>query len=81
MHARTIFSELKFTHIYFGGLGESTDRMDIVIEDDDTHHDTQTEWHGALTAETATVLTAKSQRAHEHWDFKSSTLCILVYFR
>lgn len=43
MHARTIFSELKLTHIYFGGLGESTDRMDIVIEDDDTHHDTQTE--------------------------------------
>lgn len=59
MHARRIFSELKFTHVYFGGLGESTNRMYIVIEDDDAHHDAQTERHSALTAETATVLTGK----------------------
>lgn len=49
-----------FTHVYFGGLGECADRMHVVIEDDDTHHDTQTERHGGLTAESATVFTARN---------------------
>lgn len=45
------------THVYFRGLGESADRMDIVVEDDDPDHDTQTEGHGLLAAETTSILT------------------------
>ncbi len=45
-----------FTHIYFGGLCECADGMDVVVEDDDPHHDTQTEGNGLLTAEAAAVL-------------------------
>lgn len=45
-----------FTHVYFGGLGESTNWMDVVVEDDDPDHDTQTEGHGLLAAETTSIL-------------------------
>lgn len=50
-----------FTHVYFGGLHECTDRMDIVVEDNDPHHDTQTEGNGLLTAEAAAILSVSKQ--------------------
>lgn len=50
-----------FTHVYFGGLRECTDGMDIVIKDDDPHHDTQTEGNSFITAEAAAVLSVSKQ--------------------
>lgn len=50
-----------FTHVYFGGLRECTDGMDIVVKDDDPHHDTQTEGNSFITAEAAAVLSASKQ--------------------
>lgn len=51
-----------FTHVYFGGLCECTNRMNIVIQDDDPDHDTQTEGNGLLTAEAAAVFSVSRQK-------------------
>lgn len=43
-------------HVNFGRLGESPDRMDVVVEDDDPDHDPQAERHRLLAGESAAVL-------------------------
>lgn len=50
-----------FTYVYFGGLCECTDGMDVVVKDDDPHHDTQTEGNSFITAEAAAVLSVSKQ--------------------
>lgn len=44
------------THINFGGLGESPDRVNVVIQDDDTYHHPHAEQHGVCVGEPTAVL-------------------------
>lgn len=46
------------THIDFGGLGKSPDRVNVVIEDDDSHHHPHAEQHGVCVGEPTAVLPA-----------------------
>lgn len=50
-----------FTYVYFRGLCECADRMDVVVKYDDPDHDTQTEGNGFITAEAATILSISKQ--------------------
>lgn len=45
-----------FTHIDFGGLGKSSDRVNVVIENDDSHHHPHAEQHGVCVGEPTAVL-------------------------
>ena len=44
------------THVDFGRLGESSYRMDVVVQDDDPDHHPEAERHRVLTGEPAAVL-------------------------
>lgn len=46
------------THINFGGLGKSPDRVNVVIENDDAHHHPHAEQHGVRVSEPTAVLPA-----------------------
>lgn len=47
---------MSFAHIDFGRLGESSYRMDVVVQNDDPHHDPEAEGHRLLAGEAAAVL-------------------------
>lgn len=44
------------THVDFRRLGESSYRMDVVVQDDDPDHDPEAEGHRLLAGESAAVL-------------------------
>lgn len=46
------------THINFGGLGESPDRVNVVIENDDSYHHPHAEQHGVCVGEPTAILPA-----------------------
>ena len=50
------------THIYIGRLGEGPDGVDVVVEDDDAHHDTKTEHDRLLITELGSVVTGITER-------------------
>lgn len=51
------------THINFGGLGESPNRVNVVIENDDPHHHPHAEQHGICVGEPTTVFPATEKRS------------------
>lgn len=69
-------AERASTHIDFGRLGESSHRVDVVVQDDDSDHDPQTERHRLLACESATVLpggTRARDYTHEGSGVRSQT--------
>lgn len=46
----------KSAHVDFGGLGEGADRVDVVVEDDDSDHHPHAEQHGVCVGEPAAIL-------------------------
>lgn len=46
------------THIDFGGLGESPDRVNVVVENNDSHHHPHAEQHSVCVGEPTAVLPA-----------------------
>lgn len=50
------------THIDFGGLGKSPDRVNVVIENDDAHHHPHAEQHGVCVSEPTTVLSGNGEK-------------------
>lgn len=49
-------SETQSPHVDFGGLGEGSDRVDVVVEDDDSDHHPHAEQHGVCVGEPAAIL-------------------------
>lgn len=44
------------THVNFGGFGKGSDRMNVVVENDDAHHHPHAEQHSVCVGEPAAVL-------------------------
>ncbi len=55
------------THIDSGSLVESTDRMDVIVKDDDPHHDPQTEHYRLFVAELGAVISSKKRKFLNVW--------------
>lgn len=49
-------SKCGFTHVDFGRLGKRSNGMDVVVQDDDSHHHPEAEGHRLLAGETAAVI-------------------------
>src|SRR4029434_10433260 len=52
-------------HVNLGGLSEGAHWMDVVIKNDDAHHDPHTETHGVCVGETTSVLNTHTH-THTH---------------
>lgn len=67
-------SKCGFTHVDFGRLGKRSNGMDVVIQDDDSHHHPEAERHRLLTGETAAVI-PDGMNERSQTDKKSRTRC------
>lgn len=64
------------THIDFGGLGESSHRVNVIIENDDAHHHPHAEQHGVCVGEPAAVLPGTDTSMEEKSDNQRDKKCL-----
>lgn len=57
------------THVYVGCLDKGSRWMNVIVEDDDADHHTQTKQDGFIAMETTAVLPERTQvHTHTHTD-------------
>lgn len=56
----------KVSYVNLGGFSEGTHGVNVIVEDNDTHHNTHAEQHSVCVGETAPVFpTYTKQRSHQ----------------